>query len=125
MGLDMYLFRRTKDRSGEGEEVTYWRKANQIRQWFVSNCGYKEDADCVAFPLTREQLIKLRDDCAAVLNGDVLAEEVLPTSDGFFFGNTEYDEWYFKDLEYTYKEVDRVIKETDWDAEEVCYYEWW
>ena len=91
----------------------------------MSNCGYKEDADCVAFPLTREQLIKLRDDCAAVLNGDVLAEEVLPTSDGFFFGNTEYDEWYFKDLEYTYKEVDRVIKETDWDAEEVCYYEWW
>ena len=27
---------------------------------------------------------------------------------GFFFGSLEYDEWYFGDLEYTIKTIDRL-----------------
>ena len=45
-----------------------------------------------------------------VLNTDV-CEEMLPTEDGFFFGCTEYDEWYVKDIERTIEELKRIIKE--------------
>lgn len=38
-----------------------------------------------------------------VLDDHSLASELLPTQSGFFFGGTEYDEYYFLDLDYTYK----------------------
>lgn len=45
-----------------------------------------------------------------VLNTDI-CEEMLPTEDGFFFGCTEYDEYYVKDIERTIEELKRIIKE--------------
>jgi len=33
--------------------------------------------------------------------GEVVMEETLPTVSGFFFGGTEYDEWYYDSLGYT------------------------
>ena len=57
MGLDMYLFKRKKNEpNGEPEEVTYWRKANQIRNWIVNHTDYKESADCEEFKLTKYNL---------------------------------------------------------------------
>jgi hypothetical protein len=38
-----------------------------------------------------------------------LAEELLPSHSGFFFGSTEYDEWYFKDLTRTVEIIDRCL----------------
>jgi hypothetical protein len=32
---------------------------------------------------------------------DDLAKEMLPTASGFFFGSTDFDEWYYKGLEDT------------------------
>ena len=46
-----------------------------------------------------------------VLNPEV-AEELLPTQSGFFFGGTAYDEWYVQDLELTIKQLDRVLDAT-------------
>ena len=120
MGLDMYLFRREK--RPEGEEVAYWRKANQIREWFDQHVGV---ANCHETPLTKEILLDLHNDCISVLNNHDLAPIIMPTSEGFFFGSTEYDEWYFEDLKDTLKMLDKVLKETDWETEEVYYYEWW
>ena len=42
-----------------------------------------------------------------------VAETFLPTGSGFFFGSTEYDEWYIKDLEYTKKVLEKAIKTGD------------
>jgi hypothetical protein len=81
-------------------KVGYWRKANQIHQWFVDNCQNGED-DCREAFVRREQLIELRDLCEKVLADHSLADELLPTQSGFFFGNTEYDEWYFNDVQET------------------------
>jgi hypothetical protein len=33
----------------------------------------------------------------------------LPPTEGFFFGTTELDEWYWNDMETTEKDLDRVI----------------
>jgi hypothetical protein len=51
-----------------------------------------------------------------VLADKNLAEELLPPMAGFFFGNTEIDDYYFQDLEYTKAELTKLLKE-DCDCE--------
>lgn len=107
-------------------EVAYWRKANQIREWFINHLdNFPYDANGEYFEVTKEILEELIDDCHAVICNHDLAEEILPTSSGFFFGSTEYDEWYFDQLERTIEQLQVVIKETDWDNEIVTYSESW
>jgi hypothetical protein len=43
-------------------------------------------------------------------NTDV-ADELLPTTGGFFFGSTEYDEWYMKGLKNTVEVLSGVLQE--------------
>lgn len=43
-------------------------------------------------------------------NAKAAAEELLPTQSGFFFGGTEYDEWYLRDVEYTFQRISQVLK---------------
>jgi hypothetical protein len=38
-----------------------------------------------------------------------LAKELLPTQEGFFFGSTDYDQWYASDLELTIEICDRCL----------------
>lgn len=98
-------------------KVAYWRKSNQIHQWFVDNCQGGED-DCRKTYVQREQLQELVDVCNQVLADHNLAEELLPTSDGFFFGSTEYDEWYFGDLMQTVEMLEKALRmPDDWDFE--------
>jgi hypothetical protein len=102
--------------------VAYWRKANQIHRWFVENVQDGED-ECLPHDVSREQLQDLRGLCARVLNkaeGSVIANpeavaELLPTASGFFFGSTEYDEYYLADLKATVEQIDRVLElPSDW-----------
>ena len=39
------------------------------------------------------------DRCERILKDHSLANELLPTQSGFFFGSTDYDEWYFSDVQ--------------------------
>jgi hypothetical protein len=97
-------------------KVAYWRKSNQIHAWFVENCQNGED-DCREAYVSREQLTELIDLCKRVLADHSLAEELLPSQAGFFFGSTEYDEWYFGDIEQTVTMLEAVLRETpeDWN----------
>ena len=98
-------------------EVGYWRKANQIHDWFVNNVQGGED-ECRAHRVGREQLQELKDTCLAVLDNRSLAKELLPSASGFFFGGTDYDEWYFSQLESTIKIIDECLELPDsWDFE--------
>ncbi len=38
-----------------------------------------------------------------------VASELLPTQDGFFFGNTGYDQFYWNDLEYTKNAIEAIL----------------
>lgn len=86
------------------EEVTisagYWRKANAVHDWFVKTVQEGTD-DCKSYYVAREQLEELRKICRQILDNQELASELLPTTSGFFFGSTDYDEWYFTDIERT------------------------
>ena len=90
------------------EQVAYWRKANQIHKWFVDNVQDGED-DCGNYHVGIEQLQELAETCRKVLNDKSLASELLPSQSGFFFGGTDYDDWYFKDLEYTATEIEKLL----------------
>ena len=96
------------------EEVGYWRKQNQIHQWFVENVQNGED-NCAEYCVSKGQLEDLLEICKKILNDNSLAEELLPTASGFFFGGTEYDEWYFDGIENTIEILEGVLSDTTAD----------
>jgi hypothetical protein len=150
MGLDMYLNKRTyvqrwehiKDaeqfavtvtRGGKPfpkikpervsyviEQVAYWRKANAIHQWFVTETQGGVD-ECDLSHVSREQLAELRDLCRKILNApvderDALAIEELPPTGGFFFGSTAVDDGYYEDLTYTADTIDALLADDTTDG---------
>ena len=141
MGLDMYLDKRTYvkqwdhieeekqykvevTRGGEPtnidpkkvkyviEEAGYWRKANAIHKWFVDNCQNGVD-DCRDAYVEFNQLQTLLDLCRIVIIDKSKAEQLLPSASGFFFGNTEYDEWYYNDIQNTIEILEKALEDKD------------
>ena len=98
-------------------EVGYWRKANHIHNWFMQNCAERDEWDnpidnCRPVEITVDKLEKLLDACKKVLADHSLAETLLPTQSGFFFGSTAYDEYYFGEIERTIEIIEPVLKFT-------------
>lgn len=60
-----------------------------------------------------------------VLDDTSVAEELLPTQSGFFFGSTIYGEGYVEDLEYTVKQITEILENTDFDEWDIVYHAWW
>ena len=97
--------------------VGYWRKANAIHKWFVDNVQDGVD-ECQNSYVSRDKLRELKFACEAVLADKTAAPYALPTQEGFFFGDTSYDEWYFQDIESTIRIIDAALKLPDsWDFE--------
>lgn len=122
------------------ESLGYWRKANHIHNWFVENVQHGED-DCKEYYVDDSQLEELLNTCIKVRDslisskkdtesvkvgfgpdGDIMedisiftdtsvAEELLPTSSGFFFGGTQYDEYYLDKIEYTIELIQSILKD--------------
>ena len=99
------------------EEAGYWRKANQIHRWFVDNVQNGVD-NCGDYYVSTDDLEKLLEVCIAVKLNHEQADTLLPSTSGFFFGNTEYDEWYFKDIDNTIE----ILKEALADESDSSYY---
>jgi hypothetical protein len=99
------------------EEAGYWRKANQIHQWFVDNVQKGVD-DCGDYYVGTDDLEKLLDACEKVKADHSLADTLLPSASGFFFGGTEYDEWYFNGIDNTIE----ILKEALADESDSSYY---
>ena len=138
------------------EQVGYWRKANQIHNWFVEHvqdgvddCNYHRE-------VTEEDLNELLDVCQLVLNncnmtyGQIqngweikdgkqlpimvsgkyvedpsVAEKLLPSTSGFFFGSTAYDQYYVEDIKKTIEIVKKVLETTDFDTQMIYYISSW
>lgn len=50
-----------------------------------------------------------------VLEDTETAEELLPTQEGFFFGGTDYDQYYWDDLGFTKKRLEAVLATVEKD----------
>jgi len=116
------------------EEAIYWRKANAIHNWFISEVQDGVD-ECMPHWVSFKQLESLSKLCQETLDFlsecpiidkvvdagwsssegqltktiqvyDVDLEDlpIVPTS-GFFFGSSHIDEWFVEDLEYTIKSI--------------------
>ena len=130
MGLDMYLTRRiyidpryniliTKNGQPADidcskishviEEIGYWRKANSIHNWFVQHVQDGKD-DCGNYYVSPDMLKELITDCETVLNDPKSGRDILPTASGFFFGSTEYDDYYLDDLANTVKICKKALE---------------
>jgi hypothetical protein len=135
MGLDMYLDKSldiseydkndktlvdkvmaligVEDKSGNYRHIEvivpaiYWRKSNQIHKWFVDNTQDGID-NCQRVDVEIEKLKELLDVVTKQLNNK--EKIILKPQSGFFFGGTEIDEWYWKDLEQTEQELKREIE---------------
>ncbi len=118
----------TEHKYGHGgikEQVGYWRKANAIHKWFVENIQDGEDDCCYHREVTQEDLEELRDICREILCNPDIAEDRLPTTSGFFFGSTVYDEWYMEDIKNTIDIITEVLETTDFEREMVYYVSSW
>ena len=129
MGLDMFLkkskyygeylnkgerpkvkgFEKCKSIDVAGE-VMYWRKANAIHSWFVENTQEGRD-ECQDTYVPKEKLQELLEIVTEVLKDHKKAAGLLPVKTGFFFGTQEYDDWYFKDLEYTKQGLTELLND--------------
>lgn len=132
------------------KDLMYWRKANQIHRYFCTygeeiekDISYKISKEILEkllekcnnimdIVITEEGKIKngetlkngewepILQDGITIVNKDEIAE-ILPTQDGFFFGSTEYDQWYLDDIRNTKKVLEEILKEVDFENED-CFY---
>lgn len=126
MGLDMYLMQRIRKEEHIEDtdiELVYWRKANAIHKFFTD---INEQYDsCESIEVTKDMLGQLLDRCTMVLEDRSRADELLPTSSGFFFGSIDYDEWYFKKLEHTIEKITPILSNGDIKDGDLYYYGWY
>jgi len=102
------------------EDVAYWRKFNALHQWFVDNCQSGED-NCQESYVDESMIEELVNEVLKPINdahesGDMekaskLADELLPTQEGFFFGGQEYDEYYFNHVKETLEVMSGLLEE--------------
>lgn len=97
-------------------EAIYWRKSNAIHAWFVENVQNGED-DCRGYWVPKSKLQELLTIIEEVL--DTQDTSKLKTKSGFFFGTTDYDEYYWDDLKETRLKLEKVLRDFDdnWDFE--------
>lgn len=137
------------------ETIADWRKANHIHKWFVDNVqdGVDDCGTYEVSKEQLEELLdickKVIDGSKLVegwkYNGQVfedgklvnsyedgeyvedssVAEELLPTTSGFFFGSTEYDQWYIEDVKYTIEVIENVLNTTNFEHEIIMYSSSW
>lgn len=84
--------------------IVSFRKVNFIYAYFAEKL-----IDEIAF-VTREDLEDIINRCDMVLKDHSLAEKLLPTRNGFFFGSTEYNDWYFYDVRDCKKQLTKILK---------------
>lgn len=137
------------------EGVGYWRKANAIHRWFVDNVqGGEDDCDIYEVSKEQiEELLDICERIKSetilekgwVKNGETfangmwcpnyeegetivnpeVAEELLPTQGGFFFGSIEYDQYYMDDINETIDILTKVLETTDFDTQMIAYCASW
>ena len=129
------------------EKAGYWRKANAIHQWFVEHVQdgsddcqndyvSKEDMeallDAVNTVLNASELVE-----GTITNGysfengkktpitkegkyikdPTVAKALLPTTEGLFFGSTDYDQYYYQDLVNTKNILEEALEDDEGDYE--------
>ena len=97
----------------------YFRKVNSVYKFFEHKL---EDEECFVTLSDIEELISRAKE---VLKDHKKADELLPTRSGFFFGSTDYDEYYFDDLKDIITEMEKLKKDYNEDTDVIFVYMSW
>ena len=106
-------------------DIAYFRKVNFLLPYF----GYEEN--CSNIVIDRCEIEELVNVCKKVLDAkntneaESVADELLPTEAGFFFGSTDYDEWYFNDVREVADKFTEILDTFDFDENELVMSCWW
>ena len=107
-----------------------FRKAGEIELYQLEAGDFytvKEDSDKETFDYAEQvRAIERQDNGTKRVDYGILtmgklivdpttAQELLPTCAGFFFGSTEYTDWYLDDIKSCLEQIDEIIK--DYEAE--------
>ena len=92
-----------------------FRKFNALHAYVVDNFGGGKD-ECQIIYLDIDNLIQIHEMLSLVkeslsIGDKVIASQTLPPSEGFFFGSTEIDEWYEKDVNEAVEVFGKIIEE--------------
>ena len=104
------------------EEVAYWRKFNALHNWFVNKCADGVD-ECQPIYVSEERMKELLETLHKVKevydsnppDKEEQLDDIFPTSSGFFFGGTEYDEYYIQEVNETIELIENLLEEEGGD----------
>ena len=119
MGLDLFFYKR------QYSALKTFRKVNFLVKFFEDKGFEVENLSPIV--LKKDLLEELLNRCKQVLDDHSKADELLPTRSGFFFGSTNYDEYYFKNVEEVLTAIrDKILPEFDTlDKDEAIVFEIW
>ena len=119
MGLDIFLTKKKRTNIG------YFRKVNFLVKFFKDK-GF-DVLNQTPLAITREDAEELLSKCEEVLKDHSKGPELLPTMSGFFFGNTDYNDYYYDAVEAVRDYVkDKLLPEFDTlEEDEDIYFETW
>lgn len=116
MGLDIKI--------SKGKNSYYFRKYNWLYGWVRRKLKLHELENCEHYKLHRSMINDLIDDINKVLSDHSLAEKLLPTEDGFFFGSVAYDDWYYDDLLDAKTQLTQLLAKMS-DGEPADFWSWY
>lgn len=134
MGLDQFIFAKlkTSNKKESDIEVAYFRKFNALQNYFEENF---DQENCEDTNLTYDIVVDLIDRLERVVKAKEVgntdtAEELFPTTSGFFYGDTSYNEYYFEKVKEALRLFRQIEKEYFDDEElnsdyESLYYTCW
>ena len=102
--------------------IGYWRKFNALHNWFVAKVQNGED-ECNPHIVTLDHLKLLEGELKEINKEN--ASKILPTGAGFFFGGTDYDDYYWQDVERLKGEVIYYITQIEHREKTLIYRSSW
>lgn len=101
-------------------EDMYYRKVNSLYAYFSDRL---ENEQCLVTKADVEDIID-RASKVLLAHDEEVSAELLPTQSGFFFGSTEYDEYYYDDIADVYKQFTKYLE--DWTDDTIgwVYFSW-
>lgn len=108
-----------KEKINPWNEVAYFSKVNFLIPFF----GYEEN--CSNIEIDKYQVEDLIEACKEVLANHDKASFLLPTQAGFFFGSTDYDDWYFDDVESVKTTFESILEDFDPEEDILTMHCWW
>ena len=135
MGLDIFFYKRnrvadkefynTEESRDSYVELAYFRKVNFLVSFFNEFYDYENCEDLV---ISNDDLELLLERCRKVLSAKdtKTSMETLPTTEGFFFGSNDYDEYYYHDVECVINAIENDIRPNyDEGKEELIFHIWY